>query len=95
MSSSPRRSGPDRGEEQQSTPVSPATIPLLFLGLMVGFLSGYFLLWWGLAIVTAVCVGAFAMVMSGRSRDAATGAILGVVAGYGLVMLVALFRGVL
>lgn len=90
----PRRD-PGSASPQRGPAVSAATIPLLFLGLMVGFFSGYFLLWWGLAVVVAVCVLAFTMVMSGKSRDAATGAVVGVVAGFGLLLLVALFRGVL
>ncbi|MGO2313511.1 MAG: hypothetical protein ACTH6N_08455 [Brachybacterium tyrofermentans] len=38
---------------------------------------------------------AFTRVFAGKSRDAATAAILGVVAGYLIVILLALFRGVL
>lgn len=40
----PRRD-PGSASPQRGSAVSAATIPLLFLGLMVGFFSGYFLLW--------------------------------------------------
>jgi hypothetical protein len=69
-------------------------IPLLVLGLVLGFLAGYFLLWWGLLVVLAVLVAAFSMVLRGRSREGATGAIVGVLLGYAGVILLALFRGV-
>ena len=39
--------------------------------------------------------GARALVLTGRSRDGATGAVAGVVLGYAGVILLALFRGVL
>lgn len=78
-----------------SPTVSPLMIPLLFVGLIVGFIAGYFFLWWGLIAVIAVLVAAFMMVLSGRSRDGATGAVVGVLLGYAGVMLLALFRGVL
>lgn len=70
-------------------------IPMLVMGLVTGFLAGYFLLWWGLLLVLAVLVVAVSMVFTGRSRDGATGAVVGVVLGYGGVILLALFRGVL
>ncbi|MGP9539701.1 hypothetical protein ACT3SP_17000 [Brachybacterium sp. AOP43-C2-M15] len=75
--------------------VSPLMIPMLVMGLVTGFLAGYFLLWWGLLLVLAVLVVAVSMVFTGRSRDGATGAVVGVVLGYGGVILLALFRGVL
>lgn len=78
-----------------SPTVSPLMIPMLFLGLVLGFLAGYFFLWWGLIVVAAVLLVAATMVLSGRSRDGATGAVVGVVLGYGGLLLVALFRGVL
>ncbi|WP_241155402.1 hypothetical protein [Brachybacterium sp. EE-P12] len=77
-----------------STPVSPLMIPLLVAGLAIGFLAGYFLLWWGALVVLAVVVAAISTVLRGRSRDGATGAIAGVLLGYAGVILVALFRGV-
>ena len=80
---------------QQSPTVSPLMIPLLFLGIIVGFLAGYFLVWWGLAVVAAVVLAAVSMVFTGRSREGATGAVVGVLLGYGGIILVALFRGVL
>ncbi|GAA1489614.1 hypothetical protein [Brachybacterium sacelli] len=43
----------------------------------------------------AVLAASVTVVVRGGSRDAATGAILGVVAGYGIVILLAAFRGVL
>lgn len=78
-----------------SPTVSPLMIPLLFVGLIIGFIAGYFFLWWGILAVIAVLVAAFMMVLSGRSRDGATGAVVGVLLGYAGVILLALFRGVL
>lgn len=78
-----------------SPTVSPLMIPLLFVGLIIGFFAGYFFLWWGILAVIAVLVAAFMMVLSGRSRDGATGAVVGVLLGYAGVILLALFRGVL
>ena len=77
-----------------STPVSPLMIPLLVAGLAIGFLAGYFLLWWGALVVLAGVVAAIAPVLRGRRRAGATGAIAGVLLGYAGVILVALFRGV-
>ncbi|GAA1486158.1 hypothetical protein [Brachybacterium fresconis] len=88
-------SDPGRRQGEESPTISPAAVPLLLLGLIIGFLAGYFLLWWGLFVVLAVLVGAAAMVFRGGSRDAGTGVILGVLAGYGVVILLAAFRGVL
>lgn len=88
-------STPGRNPGHESPRVSPTTIPLLLLGLVIGFFAAYFLLWWGLLAVLAVCVIAFTRVLAGKSRDAATAAILGVVAGYLIVILLALFRGIL
>ena len=79
----------------QSPTVSPLMVPLLFLGNVIGFIAGYWLLWWGLLVVAAVLLAAFSMVLRGRSRDGATGAVVGVVLGYGGVILLALFRGVI
>ena len=79
----------------QSPTVSPLMVSLLFLGLVIGFIAGYWLLWWGLLVVAAVLLAAFSMVLRGRSRDGATGAVVGVVLGYGGVILLALFRGVI
>lgn len=87
--------GAGRGSGQQPAPVSPLMIPLLVLGLAIGFLSGYFLLWWGALVVLGVIVAAVSLVLRGRSRDGATGAIAGVLLGYAGVILVALFRGAL
>ncbi|NMA75666.1 MAG: hypothetical protein GX960_00145 [Actinomycetales bacterium] len=70
-------------------------VPMLLLGIIVGFFAGYFFVWWGLLAVIAVIVIAASMVFSGRDRDGATGAVAGVVMGYGGVILLALFRGVL
>ena len=81
--------------ERRSTPVSPLLVPMLFLGLLIGFAAGYFLLWWGLLAVVAVCGVAASLVFTGRSRDGATGAVVGVLLGYLGIMLVAWFRGVL
>lgn len=87
--------GAGRGSGQQPAPVSPLMIPLLVLGLAIGFLSGYFLLGWGALVVLGVIVAAVSLVLRGRSRDGATGAIAGVLLGYAGVILVALFRGAL
>lgn len=78
-----------------SPEVSPLMIPMLFLGIVLGFLAGYFLTWLGLLVVGAVLLVAVLMVLSGRNRDGATGAVVGVLLGYLGIMLVALFRGVL
>lgn len=86
---------PARREGDGSPSVSPLMIPMLFLGLVLGFLAGYFFLWWGLLAVVAVLLAAASTVLTGRSRDGATGAVTGVLLGYGGIMLVALFRGVL
>ena len=79
----------------EGAPISPLMIPLLLLGLLIGFFAGYFFLWWGLLAVVAVLLAAASMVFSGRSRDGATGAVVGVVLGYAGVILLALFRGVI
>lgn len=88
-------SDPGRRPGEGSSTISPAAVPLLLLGLIVGFLAGYFLLWWGLIIVFAVLLGVVAVVVRGGNRDGATGALLGLLAGYGIVILLAAFRGVL
>ena len=88
-------SSPDRRAEPGSTNVSPVMIPLLFLGLMVGFFAGYFFLGWGVLAVVAVLAIAFSMVLRGKSRDGATGAVTGVVLGYGGFLLLLLFRGLM
>ena len=82
-------------DDRRSTPVSPLLVPLMLLGLLVGFVAGYFLLWWGLVPVAIMLAIAVSAVLRGRDRDGATGAVVGVVLGYAGVMLVALFRGVL
>ena len=87
--------GAGRGSGQEPAPVSPLMIPLLVLGLAIGFFSGYFLLGWGALVVLGVIVAAVSLVLRGRSRDGATGAIAGVLLGYAGVILVALFRGAL
>ncbi len=86
-------SSPDRRPGPTSPTVSPLMIPLLFLTLLIGFFAGYFLLGWGLLVVAAVLVLAVSMVLSGRSRDGATGAVVGILLGYGAFVLLALFRG--
>jgi hypothetical protein len=85
----------DHDRSRSSTPVSPLMVPMLFVGLLVGFVAGYFLLWWGLVAVAAVLAIAASLVLTGRSRDGATGIVTGVVLGYLGIMLVALFRGAL
>lgn len=89
--STPQRPGSGSG----SPTVSPLMVPMLFLGLVLGFLAGYFFVWWGLLVVVAVLVIAASMVLTGRSRDGATGVVVGVVLGYAGIILVALFRGAL
>ena len=85
--------GPGRGgePERRSTPVSVLTVPLLFLGLLVGFFAGYLLLWWGALVVALLVVAGLSLAISGRSRDAAAGLVLGGVGGYLVVMALALF----
>lgn len=92
-----QRPGPSQrsGSGGGSTSVSPLLVPMLFGGIVLGFLAGYFFVWWGLVAVAAVLVIAASMVLTGRSRDGATGAVVGVLLGYVGVLLVALFRGVL
>ncbi|MFC7374291.1 hypothetical protein ACFQS2_11405 [Brachybacterium sp. GCM10030267] len=91
--------GSDRRPQQQPgqgrTTVSPLAIPLLFAGLMIGFFAGYFFLWWGILAVLAVALGALWMVLAGHSREAAASAIGGVAVGYVILLLLAVFRGVL
>lgn len=86
---------PERKPGEGSPTISPLMIPMLLLGLVIGFLAGYFLLGWGALVVLAVLVAAVSMVLSGRSRDGATGAVVGVLLGYGGVLALAFFRGVL
>ncbi|MDN5600403.1 MAG: hypothetical protein ACTHV2_05900 [Brachybacterium sp.] len=97
MNHSSQRPGPSQraGSGGGNTPVSPLLVPMLFGGLVIGFLAGYFFVWWGLIAVAAVLVIATSMVLTGRSRDGATGAVAGVLLGYVGILLVALFRGVL
>ena len=52
-------------------------------------------MWWGALVVLGVIVAAVSLVLRGRSRDGATGAIAGVLLGYAGVILLALFRGAL
>ena len=87
--------GAGRGSGQEPAPVSPLMIQLLVVGLAIGFFSGYFLLWWGALVVLGVIVAAVSLVLRGRSRDGATGAVAGVLLGYAGVILLALFRGAL
>jgi len=83
------------GDDRKPPTVAPLTVPLLFAGLVIGFFSGYFFLLWGLVAVGAVVIRAVSMVLTGRSRDAATGLLVGTVAAYAVVLGVAVFRGVL
>lgn len=89
------RPGERRAGQGAPDPVSPAMIPMLLAGLVVGFASTYFLLWWALVVVLAVLLGAFAWVWKGRDKDAATGAVVGTLLGFVGVILLALFRGAL
>ena len=82
-------------EPAKDAPVSGATVPLLGLGLVVGFLGGYLLGWWGAAVVGVVLVAGLSAVIAGRGRDAATAAVLGTVSGYVAVLFLAGFRGLL
>lgn len=94
MNRSPQRPGSTQHTGGQGSPtVSALMIPMLFLGILIGFFAGYFLVWWGLLIVGAVLLLAVSMVLSGKDRDAATGAMVGVVLGYAGLILLALFRG--
>src|SRR5699024_5466043 len=60
-----------------------------------GVPAGYFFVWRGLIVVAAVLLIAVSTVLTGRSRDGAAGAVVGVLLGYLGILLVALFRGVL
>ncbi|WP_010534376.1 hypothetical protein [Brachybacterium squillarum] len=89
-------SAPGRPEgDRRSEPVSALMVPLLFLGLVIGFLAGYVLLWWGALVVAAVLVLSLSWVLLGRNRDAVTGLLVGTVIGYLVVLALAFFRGVL
>ena len=90
-----QRSGSPGGGGSSSTPVSPILVPMRFVGLVIGFLAGYFFLWKGLIVVAAVLLITVSTVMTGRSRDGAAGAVVGVLLGYLGILLVAFFRGVL
>ena len=90
-----QRSDSPGGGGSSSTPVSPMLVPMLFVGLVIDFLAGYFFLWKGLIVVAAVLLIAVSTVLTGRSRDGAAGAVVGVLLGYLGILLVALFRGVL
>jgi small-conductance mechanosensitive channel len=96
-SASSGRDGPGRGDRPpQRTPVSAATIPLLFAGIVVGFLVGYFLLGWGAIVVGVVVLGAISLSLTRRVPGDAVGAgVGGLLLGYLGVILLALFRGVL
>ena len=82
-------------EERRPEPVSAATVPLLGLGLVLGFFGGTLLGWWGAVVVAIVLIAALSAVLGGRSRVAAGAAAIGVVVGYVAIMLVAAFRGLL
>ena len=69
-------------EPAKDAPVSGATVPLLGLGLVVGFLGGYLLGWWGAVVVGVVLVAGLSAVIAGRGRDAETAAVLGTGGGY-------------
>lgn len=90
-----QRPGPSPASGGRSAPASPLLVPMLFGGIVIGFFAGYFFVWWGLIAVVAVLAVAASMVLTGRSRDGATGAVVGVLLGYVGILLVALFRGVL
>lgn len=95
MSAARRGQGTTRTPGEEPEPISPLMIPMLFVGLVIGFVAGYFFLWWGLIAVLAVVIAAVSFVLRGRSRDGATGIIAGVLLGYVGVLLLALFRGVI
>lgn len=88
----PTDDGRDGGGSTSPT-VSVLTVPALFGGLVLGFMLGYWLVWWGALVVVVVAMAAFGAVVAGRERDAATALILGTVLGYGGVLLLAAFRG--
>ncbi|MGY5764351.1 hypothetical protein ACXET9_04025 [Brachybacterium sp. DNPG3] len=79
----------------RSPQVSPITVPLLLLGLLVGFFAGYLLAWTGAIVVGVLLLGTLSMVLSGRSRDAAAALAVGAVGGYVIVLALAFFRGVM
>ncbi|WP_106506660.1 hypothetical protein [Brachybacterium timonense] len=87
-------SGTDR-DQHETVQVSALTVPLLLGGVVLGFLAGYFFVWWGTVVVLFVLMGAFSAAIAGRSRDAAAAAALGTVVGYVLVLLLGVFKGVI
>lgn len=95
MSGTGRRHEPAAPPGEASPTVSVLTVPALLVGLLVGFLAAYFLVWWGLPIVLVIAMAAFGAVVAGRERDAATALILGTGLGYAGVILLAVFRGAL
>ncbi|HIY23601.1 MAG TPA: hypothetical protein H9837_04730 [Candidatus Brachybacterium merdigallinarum] len=87
---------PERTEEDgegRAPQVAPLTVPLLFLGMIVGFFAGYLLAWWGLIVLGALLMAAVSMVIRGGPRDAATALMLGSVGAYIVVILLAVFYG--
>jgi hypothetical protein len=69
---------------------------LLLGGLVVGFLSCYFLLWWGALVIGVLVLGILSATLAGKlARDAAVGGTLGLVVGYVGVLALAAFRGAL
>lgn len=88
-----RRAASDWGAGEPE-PVPLLTVPLLFGGLLLGFFSGYMLMWWGLVIVACAVVMSLAMFWRNQ-RIVAISAAGGTALGYLLLLALALFRGVI
>jgi hypothetical protein len=90
-----RPDGPDR-DGPRSPQVSAGTVPLLFAGIVAGFLIGYFLLGWGAIVVGVLVLGAVSLSLATRvPHEAVGGGVGGLLLGYVGVILLALFRGAL
>lgn len=87
---------PDRdpGTASGSVHVSPLSIPLLFLGIIVGFVAANVLLGWTAVLILAGAVGAVAVALRGGAhREAAAAGVLGMVLGALGVLLLAFLNG--
>ncbi len=90
----PREAG--RGtDDGESVSVSPLTVPALLGGLIIGFLCGYLLGWWGAAVIAVIALGAVSGILVGRNRESLGALVLGGVVGYVMVIALAVFRGVI
>lgn len=93
MTGSQRPGRPEEDDGEGPPKVATLTVPLLFIGMIIGFFAGYLLAWWGLIAVGAALLAAVSMVLRGGPRDAATALVLGCVGAYVVVILLAVFYG--